>query len=79
MKKLTVRQKLDDIIEKLKQAKQELKEEKLPPMTEPEKVKWIQKEFKVVQNQLLQQTPKLAAALLQLLLGYGGAISVVGE
>ncbi len=79
VKKLTVRQKLDDIIEKLKRADTGPVEEKKRPVTKDKKEECIREEFKIATNKMLRNTPTLETALVRLLLKDWNVISVVGE
>ena len=78
-KKLTVRQKLDNIIEQLKhQKKSEPECEKPRPTSEKDKKQWIIETFKLTDSEVVQ-TSGLQQEIVNLLLQYWDTISVGGE
>ncbi len=81
-KKLTTRQKLDDIIHNLrtKQQKAVEKPEETPaPETDAERREWLSRKFKLDENQLLGDAPAVCRKVIKLLLEYWDVVSVSGE
>ena len=85
--KPTVRSKIQDIIEHLKKKKREEGEgggkEKEPPPPPPrsreEKVRWLEREFRIDESVFVQQDAELKKRLIELLLKFFDIISVSGE
>ncbi len=77
-KKLTVRQKMEDIIEKLKKQKVVPKAPEPVPQTEKQKREWLQDKFRLKDNEVVQ-SHNLEEKLLNLLLDFWDIISVSGE